>query len=104
MPGAASVLNPVTTSPRRRHSFRPSLEALEIRLTLSLTTLASFAANNGAGPVGGVIMDSSGNLYGTTLGEALYARHGFRAGPGQRHDHHAGFLQRHQRFIPASRA
>ena len=34
--------NPATTSPQRRQTFRPSLEALEIRLTLSLTTLASF--------------------------------------------------------------
>ncbi len=39
---------------------------------MSLTTLASFAANNGAGPVGGVIIDSSGNLYGTTSGENAY--------------------------------
>jgi uncharacterized repeat protein (TIGR03803 family) len=60
--------NPVTTSPQRRHTFRPSLEGLEIRLTLSLTTLASFGAHTGAGPVGGVIMDSSGNLYGTAAG------------------------------------
>ena len=59
--------NLATTSPQRRHTFRPGLEALEIRLTLSLTTLASFGAfPNGYSPVGGVIMDSSGNLYGTT--------------------------------------
>ena len=96
--------NRVTTSPQRRHTVRPSLEALEIRLTLSLTTLASFASNNGGGPVGGVIMDSSGNLYGTTLPEAVYLLYGFRAGPWQRHDHHAGFVQRHRRFIAASRS
>ena len=61
--------NPATTSSHRRHTFRPSLEALEIRLTLSLTTLASFGAfPKGYDPVGGVIMDSSGNLYGTTAG------------------------------------
>ena len=54
---------------QRRHSFRPGLEALEIRLTLSLTTLATFGAYpNGYDAVGGVIMDSSGNLYGTTAG------------------------------------
>jgi uncharacterized repeat protein (TIGR03803 family) len=59
--------NPATTSPHRRHTFQPGLEALEIRLTLSLTTLASFSGfPNGSFPVGGVIMDSSGNLYGTT--------------------------------------
>ncbi len=61
--------NPATTSPRRWHNFRPILEGLEIRLTLSLTTLASFGAfPNGYCPVGGVIIDSSGNLYGTTAG------------------------------------
>jgi hypothetical protein len=36
--------NPLTTSSHRRHTYRPSLEGLEIRLTLSLTTLASFGA------------------------------------------------------------
>jgi len=56
--------NPVTTSPQRRHAFRPSPEALEARLTLSLTTLASFAGTNGSLPRAAVIMDSSGNLYG----------------------------------------
>jgi uncharacterized repeat protein (TIGR03803 family) len=38
---------------------------LESRLTPSLTTLASFAAN-GAVPFASLIMDGSGNLYGTT--------------------------------------
>ena len=66
---AAAAPNPATTSSNRRHTFRPSLEGLEIRLTLSLTTLASFGAHRTVhGPVGGVIMDSSGNLYGTTAG------------------------------------
>ena len=60
---------PATTSSHRRHTLQPSLEGLEIRLTLSLTTLASFGAfPNGYDAVGGVIMDSSGNLYGTTAG------------------------------------
>ena len=48
-------------------------------------------------PRAGLIMDSSGNLYGTTALEAPQRRHGFRAGPRQRHDHHAGFVQRLQR-------
>ncbi len=52
----------------RRHTFRPGLEGLEIRLTLSLTTLASFGGSNGDGPIAGLIMDTSGNLYGTTSG------------------------------------
>ncbi len=58
--------NPATTSSHRRPSVRPSLETLETRLTLSLTTLASFAGTNGSFPRAAVIMDSSGNLYGTT--------------------------------------
>jgi len=32
----------------------------------TITTLASFSGANGAGPYGGLIMDGSGNLYGTT--------------------------------------
>ncbi len=64
----------------------------------TITTLASFNGTNGAQPEAALIMDSSGNLYGTTeLGGACERRHGFRAGPRQRHDHHAGFVQRHQR-------
>ena len=63
----------------------------------TITTLASF---NGSGqaPCAGVIMDSSGNLYGTTnLGGGSSDWHGFRAGQGQRDDHHAGLVQRHRR-------
>ena len=55
-----------TTLHHRRHTFRPSPESLETRLTPSLSTLASFGAPNGANPAGALIMDSSGNLYGTT--------------------------------------
>jgi uncharacterized repeat protein (TIGR03803 family) len=44
------------------------LEQLETRLTPSvvLTTLASFDGSNGATPQAGLVMDPSGNLYGTT--------------------------------------
>jgi uncharacterized repeat protein (TIGR03803 family) len=55
----------------RRRSVVPRLEELESRLTPSptLSTLASFNGTNGSGP-NAVIMDSSGNLYGTTSGGA----------------------------------
>jgi uncharacterized repeat protein (TIGR03803 family) len=51
-----------------RPSARPFLEPLETRLTPSfvLTTLASFNGANGNGPDAGLMMDNSGNLYGTT--------------------------------------
>jgi uncharacterized repeat protein (TIGR03803 family) len=58
---------PATTTSRRRQTFQPSPDALETRLTLSLTTLASFTGTNGISPFGAVIMDSSGNLFGTTF-------------------------------------
>ena len=34
----------------------------------TLTTLASFNGQNGAGPEGGLTLDAAGNLYGTTIG------------------------------------
>src|SRR5205085_1365604 len=54
--------------PRGRLRCRPVLMELEHRQLLSLTTLASFNGANGAGPQAGVIMDGSGNLYGTAFG------------------------------------
>jgi uncharacterized repeat protein (TIGR03803 family) len=42
------------------------LEQLETRLTPSLLTLASFNGSNGNAPAGDLVMDGSGNLYGTT--------------------------------------
>ena len=111
----------------------------------TITTLASFNGTDGAQPEAALIMDSSGNLFGTTAtGGAAndgtvfelahgsgtittlasfngtngaepvagadhgqqrqsvrhnvwrrWRRHGLRAGQGQRHDHHAGFVQWH---------
>ncbi len=52
--------------PARRWFARPQMEQLETRLTPSLSTLASFFAPNGSAPYAGLVMDSSGNLYGTT--------------------------------------
>ena len=63
----------------------------------TITTLASFNSTDGLDPHAGLIMDSSGNLYGTTAGGGASLGHGFRAGPGQRHDHRTGFVQRQQR-------
>ena len=68
----------------------------------TITTLASFNGTNGANPDAGLVVDSSGNLFGTTSsGASSWRRHGVRAGPRQRHDHHAGFVQRHQRCTSA---
>ncbi len=54
-------------APRRRpRSASLFLERLETRITPSATTLASFIAPAGLAPQAAVIMDGSGNLYGTT--------------------------------------
>ena len=68
----------------------------------TITTLASFNGTNGATPAAGLIMDSSGNLYGTTRCRRGLRTDGtvFELAAGQRHDHHAGFVQRHQRGDP----
>ena len=62
---------------RRNSASRPNtarlfLEQLESRVTPSfgLSTLGLFNGANGSGPTAGVIMDSGGNLYGTTYGGA----------------------------------
>ena len=61
-----------TPSPRRR-CVQFQLEQLEDRITPTgptLSTLASFNGNN-ANPHAGLVMDSSGNLYGTTYGGGI---------------------------------
>jgi len=57
--------------PARGRIVRAAVEALEGRLMLSYTlnTLASFNGTDGSGPQAGLVMDSSGNLY----GEASYS-------------------------------
>jgi uncharacterized repeat protein (TIGR03803 family) len=52
----------------RRRSVQLGVEQLETRLTpsIALSTLASFNGTNGSSPEAGLVMDSSGNLYGTT--------------------------------------
>jgi uncharacterized repeat protein (TIGR03803 family) len=51
---------------RRPRSASLRVRELETRLTPSLTTLASFDGTDGANLLGEVVMDGSGNLYGTT--------------------------------------
>jgi uncharacterized repeat protein (TIGR03803 family) len=54
------------SSPARRTRSAPlHVRQLETRLTPSLSTLASFNSTDGANPYAGLIMDGSGNLYGT---------------------------------------
>src|ERR1700678_2352979 len=54
---------------------RPLHEVLESRRLLSgytLSTFASFDGTNGEFPRGGLVADSAGNLYGTTLDGGAY--------------------------------
>ena len=52
----------------RRHQRRDGTVFEVAKGSGTITTLASFNGTNGDDPVGGLIMDSSGNLYGTTVG------------------------------------
>jgi uncharacterized repeat protein (TIGR03803 family) len=51
---------------RPRPGATPRVRQLEIRLTPSLSTLASFNGTDGQWPIGSLVMDNSGNLYSTT--------------------------------------
>ena len=73
---------------------------LVVTPSYSLSTLASFNGTNGTNPLAGLIMDSSGNLYGTTSWRRRRRRHRLRARQWQQHDHHPGVVQRHQRRNP----
>src|SRR6516164_2660341 len=54
--------------PRRRRPAPLGVRQLETRLTPSLSTLASFGFGPaGASPEAGLVMDGSGNLYGTAV-------------------------------------
>jgi hypothetical protein len=59
----------------RRQSVHPRLEQLEDRTTPSapdIITLASFGGSSGQ-PLGGLVMDGTGNLYGEWTGLGLRA-------------------------------
>ena len=63
----------------------------------TVTTLASFNGTNGANPVGGVTLDASGNLYGTTHSAVCqWRRHGIRDRQGVGHNHDPRLLQWNQ--------
>ena len=60
---------PIVTA-RRSRPTRLSLESLEDRAQpAALTTLVTFQGANGSDPVTGLVRDSSGNLYGTSVAE-----------------------------------
>ena len=64
----------------------------------TIATLASFGGTNGHDPYAGLIMDSSGNLYGTTYGGGANGDGTvFELAKRQQHDHHPGLIQWHKR-------
>ena len=94
--------------PGRRHGwrqFRPVVAGLEDRRLLAsyvLTTLASFDGTDGYGPangigsVAGVVLDSQGNLYGTTgARSAVLPRVSFRGRQRVENHHDDRGIQRH---------
>ncbi len=72
----SSLLQRMTGRPQTRRiparkptaRFRPQIEMLETRVTPSLAPLAAFGTPDGTHLKGGLVMDSSGNLYGTAPG------------------------------------
>ncbi len=70
----------------------------------TITVLASFNGSNGYGPEGGLVEDSSGNLFGAPRrGRHQQQRHGVRVGQEQRHHLRPRHLQRQQRAKPTGR-
>lgn len=65
-----------TIHPHRRPRFCPTLTALESYQLLSLSTVASFSGTNGELPVGRMVLDGQGDLFGVTEfgGTAMQAR------------------------------
>jgi uncharacterized repeat protein (TIGR03803 family) len=76
---------PASRARRRQRLVSPRVRELEARLTPSLVTLASFNATDGKWPVGGVVLDGRGNLFGTTEGGGAFVGGGgtlFEVGHG----------------------
>ncbi len=74
-PGRAGKSRGAGRCERRRRGLRPVVTGLEERQLLTnyaLATVASFNQGNGASPVGSLIMDGQGNLYGTTSAGGAY--------------------------------
>ena len=61
-----------TAARKLTRRFQPRLETLETRITPSLSTLVTFGTPDGAHPTGGLMMDSSGNLYCRTYGNRCH--------------------------------
>ncbi len=79
---------------RRRAALQ--LEQLEVRVVPSLATLASFSSSNGLYP-NGVILDSHGNLFGTTsTGGAYNDGTIFEVVQGSTEHLHSGLIRQHQ--------
>jgi uncharacterized repeat protein (TIGR03803 family) len=72
-----------TTSGIDPHTGNPGTDGTIFKIaagTITITTLASFSGSNGSTPWAGLVMDSAGNLFGTTTGGGI----GY-TGPGTGH-------------------